>query len=180
RVPRCGPARERDRGVPDGDGVRPTGVRRAGPLTRAALYARRTIEPRRCHDRAIKSAVSPRPRRQPLRLAAVRRVHGSPQHRARAINRWVDCVEEVATMTSASTAQLFVEFSRAKLVGELWPRLRSCVESLTDEQVWWRPNDASNSIGNLLLHLNGNVRQWIVDSFNATDGGRDRAAEFSE
>ena len=83
-------------------------------------------------------------------------------------------------MTSASTAQLFVEFSRAKLVGELWPRLRSCVESLTDEQVWWRPNDASNSIGNLLLHLNGNVRQWIVDSFNATDGGRDRAAEFSE
>src|SRR5262245_32576832 len=83
-------------------------------------------------------------------------------------------------MTSASTAQLFVEFSRTKLVGEFWPRLRGCVESLTDEQVWWRTNDVSNSIGNLLLHLNGNVRQWIVDAFNATDGARNRAAEFAE
>jgi Protein of unknown function (DUF664) len=50
--------------------------------------------------------------------------------------------------------------------------IRSCVEGLSDEQVWWRPNDASNSIGNLILHLNGNVRQWLVSSFNglATSG----------
>ncbi|HKB09567.1 MAG TPA: DinB family protein [Vicinamibacterales bacterium] len=80
---------------------------------------------------------------------------------------------------SESTARLFLEFSRTKLIDEYWPRMRGCVESLTEAQVWWRPNDASNSIGNLLLHLNGNVRQWLVTSFNRTDHGRQRAAEFA-
>ena len=74
----------------------------------------------------------------------------------------------------------FLAFSREKLLEQCWPRLRSCVESLTDEQVWWRPNDASNSIGNLLLHLNGNVHQWLVSSFNHLEDKRDRPAEFSE
>ena len=58
------------------------------------------------------------------------------------------------TTTATNTADLFLKFSRTKLLKEFWPRMRECVESLTDEQVWWRPNDASNSIGNLLLHLN--------------------------
>jgi hypothetical protein len=76
-------------------------------------------------------------------------------------------------------AALFLKFSREKLIGQFWPRLRTCVESLTEEQIWWRPNVASNSIGNLVLHLNGNVRQWLVNSFDGTDDGRDRPAEFS-
>ncbi len=83
-------------------------------------------------------------------------------------------------MTEPSTATLFLEFSRHTLLEQYWPRLRACVESLTDEQVWWRPNEASNSIGNLLLHLNGNVRQWLVASFNEQEDTRDRPAEFSE
>ena len=66
------------------------------------------------------------------------------------------------------------------MIGQYWPRLRSCVESLADEQIWWRPNDASNSIGNLLLHLDGNVRQWLVASFNRLDDRRNRPAEFNE
>jgi uncharacterized damage-inducible protein DinB len=74
----------------------------------------------------------------------------------------------------------FLDYSRAKLLDQSWPRLRSTVESLTDEQVWWRPNEASNSIGNLLLHLNGNVRQWLVTSFNRQDDLRLRPAEFAE
>jgi Protein of unknown function (DUF1572) len=74
----------------------------------------------------------------------------------------------------------FLEFSRQKLLDQYWPRLRSCVEGLSDEQVWWRPNDASNSIGNLILHLNGNVRQWLVASFKRLDDHRDRPAEFRE
>ena len=84
-------------------------------------------------------------------------------------------------MTPAgSVARLFLEFSRTQLLDEYWPRLRGCVESLTDEQVWWRPNEVSNSIGNLLLHLNGNVGQWVVGSFNRTEDARDRSAEFAE
>jgi hypothetical protein len=77
------------------------------------------------------------------------------------------------------TAELFLEFSRKKLLEQYWPRMRRAVESLTDKQVWWRPNSASNSVGNLLLHLNGNVRQWMVASFNRLEDGRDRPAEFA-
>ena len=74
----------------------------------------------------------------------------------------------------------FLEFSRKTLLEQYWPRLCSCVEGLSDEQVWWRPNDASNSIGNVILHLNGNVRQWLVSSFRRSDDLRDRPAEFRE
>ena len=73
---------------------------------------------------------------------------------------------------------IFLEFSRHRLLERYWPRLRKCVESLSEAQVWWRPNPASNSIGNLILHLNGNVRQWLVASFNREEDKRDRPAEF--
>jgi uncharacterized damage-inducible protein DinB len=82
-------------------------------------------------------------------------------------------------LKASGVSELFLEFSRAKLIGQYWPRMRECVESLTDEQLWWRPNDASNSAGNLLLHLNGNVRQWLVDSFSSLEDTRDRPAEFA-
>lgn len=78
-----------------------------------------------------------------------------------------------------STATLFLQFSRDKLLGQYWPRMRKCVESLTDDQIWWRPNGASNSVGNLLLHLNGNVRQWLIASFSGLDDKRNRPAEFN-
>lgn len=78
-----------------------------------------------------------------------------------------------------STADLFLASSRRNLLERSWPRLRTVVESLRDDQIWWRPNDASNSVGNLLLHLNGNVRQWLVDSFNGITDTRDRPAEFA-
>jgi hypothetical protein len=80
---------------------------------------------------------------------------------------------------ASGVSQLFLEFSREKLIDQYWPRMRECVESLTEEQVWWRPNDASNSVGNLLLHLNGNVRQWLVASFRNSEDMRDRPAEFA-
>ena len=77
-----------------------------------------------------------------------------------------------------SPATIFLEFSRNKLLEQYWPRLRACVERLTDEQVWWRPNEASNSIGNMILHLNGNVGQWLIASFNKREDSRNRPAEF--
>ncbi len=79
-----------------------------------------------------------------------------------------------------SASVLFLEFSRRKLLDHYWTRLRSCVAALSDEQVWWRANSVSNSIGNLILHLNGNVHQWLVASFNRLEDHRNRSAEFSE
>jgi hypothetical protein len=81
--------------------------------------------------------------------------------------------------TEPQLATLFLEFSRQKLLDQFWPRLQKAVEPLTEEQVWWRPNAASNSIGNLILHLTGNVTQWLVDSFNRDEDNRNRPAEFS-
>ncbi len=85
---------------------------------------------------------------------------------------------DMPAAAATSAAEAFLEFSQRKLLGQYWPRLRGCVELLSDEQVWWRPNDASNSIGNLMLHLNGNVGQWLVASFNRLQDARDRASEF--
>jgi hypothetical protein len=82
-------------------------------------------------------------------------------------------------MPQPTTTSLFLEFSRIKLTEQYWPRMKQAVESLSDEQVWWRPNDASNSVGNLMLHLNGNVTQWLLASFSREKDERDRPAEFS-
>jgi uncharacterized damage-inducible protein DinB len=84
------------------------------------------------------------------------------------------------TAVDADITTLFLDFSRQKLLEQYWPRLRKCVEPLSDEQLWWRPNQASNSIGNLILHLNGNVGQWLVASFNGQEDHRNRPAEFNE
>ena len=83
-------------------------------------------------------------------------------------------------MTDDALTHAFLAFSRKTLVEQCWPRLRTAVESLTDDQVWWRPNEASNSVGNILLHLNGNVRQWIVTPFTGAADRRDRPAEFRQ
>jgi len=55
-----------------------------------------------------------------------------------------------------------------------------CVKLLSNDQFWWRANDHCNSVGNLLLHLNGNVRQWIGTGLGAVPYDRDRPAEFAE
>jgi hypothetical protein len=75
-----------------------------------------------------------------------------------------------------NVTKLFLEFLRVNLVDQYWPRLRTCVESLTEEQVWWRPNETSNSVGNLILHLNGNMHQWLVAPFNGRLDRRNRPA----
>ena len=83
------------------------------------------------------------------------------------------------TSNDQQLATLLLEYSRKKLLGQYCPRLKEAVSPLTEEQVWWRPNEASNSIGNLLLHLNGNVGQWLVASFNKQEDKRNRPAEFA-
>lgn len=58
--------------------------------------------------------------------------------------------------------------------------ISKCLKLLSVEQVWHRFNDVSNAIGNLVLHLNGNVRQWIVASLGGESFERDRPAEFNQ
>lgn len=66
------------------------------------------------------------------------------------------------------------------MVGDYLPKIERCLEKLTDEQIWWRANEESNSIGNLILHLCGNARQWIISGVGAQPDARDRDAEFAQ
>lgn len=73
----------------------------------------------------------------------------------------------------------FVRHARFRLQSDYLAKITQAVELLTAEQIWWRPNVASNSIGNLLLHLAGNVRQWLIAGVGGVPYARTRAAEFT-
>jgi uncharacterized damage-inducible protein DinB len=76
-------------------------------------------------------------------------------------------------------AQAFLDQSRTYLRGDYLPRIERTLATLSDEDLWWRPNAASNSAGNLVLHLAGNVRQWIVAGLGNAPDMREREAEFA-
>src|SRR2546423_9559223 len=74
----------------------------------------------------------------------------------------------------------FIARSRYHLAEDFLPKIEHCLEKLSDEQIWWRPNEQSNSIGNLVLHLCGNARQWIVCGVGGAPDSRNRDAEFAQ
>lgn len=82
-------------------------------------------------------------------------------------------------VTGATSGRIFVELSKYFLTQEYPSKLRQCIEALPDGAVWARRNDDSNSIGNLLVHLTGNVRQWIVGGVGQRAVERNRSAEFA-
>lgn len=59
------------------------------------------------------------------------------------------------------------------------PRIEKCLAELTEAEVWQRPNPASNSVGNLILHLCGNITQYAISSLGNKTDQRDRDAEFA-
>ena len=76
-------------------------------------------------------------------------------------------------------ASAFIERSRHYLAYEYPTKIERCLASLPTDAMWRRTGDGSNSIGNLLLHLEGNVRQWLVSSVGGAPDHRERAAEFA-
>jgi uncharacterized damage-inducible protein DinB len=78
-----------------------------------------------------------------------------------------------------SIAASFLERSRYYLCREYPVKIRLAVESMPAEQLWWRPNETSNSAGNLLLHLTGNVRQWMLSGVAGQPDVRKRNMEFA-
>jgi uncharacterized damage-inducible protein DinB len=77
-------------------------------------------------------------------------------------------------------AVAFIQKARELLKDEYLPKIERCVEKLTDEQIWWRSNSEANSVGNLLLHIAGNARQWIVSGLGGESDKRQRNAEFEQ
>lgn len=74
--------------------------------------------------------------------------------------------------------RIFVEYSIDRLQ-TFQQRIDACLDKLNDEQVWWRGADAQNAVGNLVLHLSGNLTQWILESLGGDPPTRDRDAEFA-
>jgi uncharacterized damage-inducible protein DinB len=82
------------------------------------------------------------------------------------------------TDLSVDLAREFIARSRFYLNDEYRTKIRRAVKAIPADAIWRRANDKSNSVGNLLVHLAGNVRQWLVSGVGGAPDTRDRAAEF--
>jgi uncharacterized damage-inducible protein DinB len=80
---------------------------------------------------------------------------------------------------SEFTTRYLVEVRR-RILEENIPRMQQCLRTLSQEDIWYRPNENSNSIGNLVLHLDGNLRQWVIATFNHLPDTRQRQQEFDQ
>ena len=79
-----------------------------------------------------------------------------------------------------SVPEIFISRSRYWLTKEYPIKLRHCVNALPQRAIWTRPNQGSNSIGNLLVHLTGNVTEWILGGVGGRSITRNRAGEFAQ
>ena len=77
-------------------------------------------------------------------------------------------------------SRLLIDETRFRLLEESIPRLHKCLDHLSEEDIWFRPNENTVSIGNLVLHLCGNVRQWLVSGLGGAPDHRERQLEFDE
>ena len=75
---------------------------------------------------------------------------------------------------------LLITETKRRLFEESVTRLKKCLNQLTEEETWYRPNEHSNSMGNITLHLCGNVRQWILTGLGKQNDNRTRQQEFDE
>lgn len=78
-----------------------------------------------------------------------------------------------------TSSRLFARESADYLLKTYLPRLESAVSTLPPEDLFWRPHDRALGFGNILLHLEGNVRQWILSGVGGAQDHRDRAGEFA-
>ncbi|MFN2481067.1 MAG: DinB family protein [Pyrinomonadaceae bacterium] len=77
-----------------------------------------------------------------------------------------------------AVARAFVAEARRLLTEDYLPKIERCLELLREGDLWWRAGAESNSVGNLLLHLEGNARQWIVCGVVGAADERERQREF--
>jgi uncharacterized damage-inducible protein DinB len=72
-----------------------------------------------------------------------------------------------------------LEAIRVRVTRVLPAQVRKSLEKLDEEQVWWRPNEKSNSVGNLVLHLSGSLNLYLNRLIGGFDYQRDRDGEFA-
>ena len=73
-----------------------------------------------------------------------------------------------------------LEALRGRITRILPSQIRACVEELSEDQLWWRPNEQTNSVGNLVLHLSGSMRHYLSRGVGGIEYQRDRPSEFAD
>src|SRR6266571_1746940 len=73
-----------------------------------------------------------------------------------------------------------LEALRVRITKVLPEQVRRCLDELSDEQIWSRPNESSNSIGNIVLHMSGSLDHFLNRNIGGFEFKRDRDAEFAE
>src|SRR5215813_2450044 len=73
----------------------------------------------------------------------------------------------------------FLQIVRARLVNEYPRHVRACLQALGDEDMWWRPHEQSNAVGNLVLHVSASNRYYLEHVIGGGADVRDRDAEFA-
>jgi uncharacterized damage-inducible protein DinB len=66
-----------------------------------------------------------------------------------------------------------------KSIDENTSKIKACMMQLNEKDIWFRHNEHVNSVGNIILHLCGNIRQWIISSLGRAPDIRERDLEFS-
>lgn len=72
----------------------------------------------------------------------------------------------------------FIAKTRSLLREDYQTKIERCLSELSDDEIWWRTHAEGNSVGNLVLHICGNARQWIVSGVGGASSQRVRQAEF--
>ena len=86
----------------------------------------------------------------------------------------------MVSKNNKSFGQALIAECDRRLFGESLPKIKKCLSELNLDEIWYRPNSETVSVGNLVLHLCGNVRQWITSSLGGAEDTRRRSQEFSE
>lgn len=74
--------------------------------------------------------------------------------------------------------QLLIEEFKRRIIDESFERILYCLQLLTPQQIWFKPNPVTNPVGNLVLHICGNTRQWIFSGLLGQKDLRKRKQEF--
>lgn len=82
--------------------------------------------------------------------------------------------------TNNEFGKQYIDWCRFRLMNQYWPRVERCVSALTEQEVWWRQHETNNSVGNLVLHLTGNLNQFVHAGIGGEVDTRDKDQEFSE
>ncbi|HSF23697.1 MAG TPA: DUF1572 family protein [Blastocatellia bacterium] len=80
----------------------------------------------------------------------------------------------------ADLSKTALDALRSRITRILPAQIRACVEELSEDQLWWRPNEQANSVGNLVLHVSGSLRHYLSNRVGGMQYIRNRPAEFAE